>query len=217
MNFIEPNFKPPVLLFVAHWDDESLITGGTLSKYGKGWDVIACTNKEHLPGEKKRFKRICKSAGANQYTLPIFHRMQRYKGENVLKFCKVSTKRKLDANVIRNGFKKKGIDPLKYNTVLTHNIDGDWGKHEHHKQIGRVARDVFKECDIYHFVIAQSLSSEKVEEYYRTNASHAVLLREEDILFKNRAIKKYKGGPLMWFGISNKEAFIINEISKKEN
>jgi hypothetical protein len=205
----EIDLQPPVLLFVAHWDDEILCAGGTLYKYGEGWDVVCCTNKEHLPQESDIYKEVCKEAKANCYTLPIFQRQRRYKGESIKKFFNKAPRTVLTEQGISEGFQKAGIDRLKYKTVLTHHPNGDWGRHRHHSQIGNAAISLFPAANIYQFIIADCISSENVYYYYMKNASHIVLLREEDLLFKNKYIREYKGSPYMYFGILNEEAFIL--------
>jgi hypothetical protein len=203
------HFKPPVLLLVAHWDDEVLLAGGTLKKYGKGWTVVSATNKDFLPYQENVFKDVCKSANADPITLPILHRTERFDEtkETASDFYRRAKRTSLTANMIVDAFKKVDIDFAKFQTVITHHPNGDYGGHVNHKQLGNIIPKLFKGRTVYHFVMPPSVvGPRKAHNYFVRKANHIEVLEDEQTIWKWNAIQKYKITPPM--PIFYEEAFV---------
>lgn len=136
---MEPNFNPPVLLMVAHWDDEVIHAGGTLLKYGKGWDICSATFRSHEPEHEEIFKRVCKEVGASPITLRISHRIveAKYTVFDRKAYVRQIPLIKLTEDLIRKAARNK-LDIEKYHTIITHGFNGDINGHEQHKQLALI-------------------------------------------------------------------------------
>lgn len=182
-------------MLVAHWDDEVLLAGGTLKKYGKGWTVVCATNKDYMPYQENVFKEVCKSAGANPITLPIYHRTERFdeSQESAIDFERRAKHTSLTAKMIVDAFEKVNIDIGKYNTIITHHPNGDLGRHMHHKQLGNIIPRLFKGKTVYHFVMPRRLVGYRgAHNYFVRKASHIEVLEDKYLVWKWKAIRKYK-------------------------
>jgi hypothetical protein len=189
------HFKPPVLLLVAHWDDEVLLAGGTLKKYGRGWTVVCATNKDYMAYQENVFKEVCKSADANPITLPIYHRTERFDGsqESAIDFERRAKHKSLTAKMIVDAFKNVNIDIGKYNTIITHHPNGDLGRHIHHRQLGNIVPRLFKGKIVYHFVMPPRIVGYRsAHNYFVRKASHIEVLEDKYLVWKWEAIRKYK-------------------------
>lgn len=210
------HFKPPVLLLVAHWDDEILSSGGTLKKHGKGWDVVCTTIRDHHPQYQNVFNEVCISAGANPVTLPIYHRTVRFKDTNlsIPEFCRTAKRVVLTEELITNSFKKVNIDINKYNTVVTHHTNGDFGRHQHHIQLSHVAFKIFKGKTIYQFVIPSPgiISADNMHKYFVENSNCIVKLNQKELTWKWRSMRKYKSGVPIILGALDEEAYVRMEV-----
>jgi hypothetical protein len=189
------HFKPPVLLLVAHWDDEVLLAGGTLKKYGKGWTVVCATNKDYMAYQEKVFKEVCKSADANPITLPIYHRTERFDEfkESTIDFERRAKHTSLTAEMLVDAFKKVNVDVGKYNTIITHHPNGDLGRHIHHRQLGNIIPRLFKGKTVYHFVMPPRIVGYRsAHDYFVRKANHIEILEDKYLVWKWEAIRKYK-------------------------
>ena len=190
---MEPLFKPPVLLIVAHWDDEIFSAGGTLVKYGKGWTVVSATWKPHpnVRSHGEIFDRVCRDIGAIPATLPI---CQRTRNNNI---DYDTPKTELLNPLIHNKLRKKfGRHLEEFNTIITHNQDGDLGGHVQHVQLNTSVREIFKDKDIYTFVQAPALirkiSEDAINDYCKEKATHFVELTDDEYKKKIEFVKMYK-------------------------
>ncbi len=142
---------PPVLLLVAHWDDEVVSAGGTLLRLGHGWDVVCATNREHMPEFRSVFESVCHDCGAMPKTLDIPHRTEPYDGRDRDEFSRQTKRTRLTAKRLSEAMRAEGIDPAKYQTVVTHHPDGDVGNHPHHRELAKIARQLFAKRRVLHF------------------------------------------------------------------
>ena len=130
----------PVLLVVAHWDDEVVSAGGTLSRYGRDWDVVCVTRREHVAGFENAFKAVCEECQARAVTLDIPHRTTAYRGESIGEFYHNTRRTRITPQILKAAMDAEGIRLDQYGTVITHHFDGDIGGHPHHRQIARACK-----------------------------------------------------------------------------
>ena len=125
-------FKPTKLIIVAHPDDE-ILWGGLNLLLGSQWHIVIATNKSN----KKRVQEYIKTSqyiGAFQYD--IFDIKDVYTEDAVF-----SDSLFFDTGKPFYKFLQK-LSKEKWELVLTHNADGEYG-HEHHKSIHKLVTKLF--------------------------------------------------------------------------
>lgn len=141
----------PVLLLIAHWDDEIVSAGGTLLKYGRGWDVVTVTKREHLAAFEEAFQEVCAECGARAVTLNIPHRTEPWRGQAAAEFYASTERTEITTPGLKAALQQSGIDLQTYGTIITHHYDGDVGRHVHHRQIARAIHQLCPQGNIIHF------------------------------------------------------------------
>ena len=212
-------FKPPVLFLVAHWDDEVLLAGGTLKKYGKDWTVVCCTIKDWLFEAEDIFKGVCEDAGAIPITLPIWHRVttwhdnkSKYKN-NFNIFNKSAKRRSLTKELLLKYFEKCNIDINKFNTVITHHSNGDLGGHVHHKQLNNCVKSIFPSKTVYQMVFGSNCPFLNTAGIYRQVRND---LKSKIIPFKDRNKSLYSKFRTHYHAELNKRSDIIIKLDEEE-
>ena len=186
-------FKPPVLLAVAHWDDEVLSAGGTIIKYCDNWTMVSATyrlkNTEY--DYESVFKNVCKIVRANPITLSICHRTQE---ENI---SRSTPKTELNTEVLDRALTDVlGNYKDKFNTIITHNPKkSDPNHHVQHLQLSKSLTELFSDKDIYYFVgwpCGSKKNIDSVIEYNEKHSTHSVKLNNKELNRKIELIKMYK-------------------------
>ncbi|MEK6832867.1 MAG: methyltransferase domain-containing protein [Nanoarchaeota archaeon] len=161
-------FQKPVLLLVAHWDDEVISAGGSIYRFGNGWDIVSVTSRDNVhPDYREKFNNLCNKNNAKPITLNIPHR----------DLNNNSTEIKED--ILRTELLKY-IDIEKYRTVITHSYDGDVGEHVQHKKISSIVPNIFPNANIFMF-------SQKHGSYIK--------LKENEVSKKKEFISIYPTAP----------------------
>jgi len=191
-------FKGKILIVISHWDDESLLMGGFLKKYGRGAVVVCCTIKDWVKDHQGIFNRICINCGAIPITLPIHHRVEKWNGKgDIISFFKQATPIDLFDTLSTKLLTDNGIDIGDFGTIITHGYDGDLGRHHHHKQVNRFISKVSLDTqDVFNLVnnptkdgcieleLDRSLLEwkSKIISLYFTERKHKVLFRKSEKL-----------------------------------
>ena len=141
-------FEPPVLLLIAHWDDEILSAGGAMIRWGEGWDIVCATIRQQHAEFHGVFDRVCRTLRATPHTLPILQRTRAcLPNEDRNEYCARAPHTELTGAVIRGHLLSAGLRAPK--TVITHGADGDRGQHKQHKQLHKAAMDIFPDSSIW--------------------------------------------------------------------
>jgi len=139
------SFVPPILLVVAHWDDEVISAGGLLSCYGKGWTVVSVTHRDQETTYQQVFEGIGRDLGFDAVTLDIRQRERVIEaGEDRHHYTRNVKRVPLDREKVEAALRKKLGDVSRFNTVITHAPTGDYGTHPQHKEVSQAIKDIFK-------------------------------------------------------------------------
>ena len=178
--YFKCNIKAPVLVVVAHWDDETISLANILSKYGRGWAVVSVTYREQEPMYRKIFKGVGKDLGFNAVTLDIRQRERAInKGEGRQHYTRTTKHTYLDPQTVTAELKKKFGDLSRFKTVITHCETGDYGEHSQHIELAQTVKSIFKKtANVYSFNLKLGVS--------------VFLLSEEDRQKKLALIRRYK-------------------------
>lgn len=143
MNTFDAVIRPPVLLLVAHWDDETISAGGTLARRVRGWDVVCVTTR--LRGKPELgYREACELCGATPVSLGFPHKCDSSLPEkNVLA--------PITVEVLTSGLRRAAILPESYGTVITHHPQGDVGQHPQHREISQVMAKLVSRDHLFYF------------------------------------------------------------------
>jgi len=146
-------FTPPVLVIVAHWDDEVLSFGGTLGQIGKGWDVVCATHRDQQPTYQKIFDGIGNDLGFNAFTLDVRQRERAIKNnEDRHDYTRTVSRIPLDVATVEPELRKALGDLTRYKTVITHSDNGDYGSHPQHIELADTITQIFgNNADVWSF------------------------------------------------------------------
>jgi len=141
----DPTFHAPVLVLVAHWDDEVLSLGHTLRRLGAEWDVVCATHRDQEPTYRAIFDRIITAFGACPYTLDIRQRERAWDPAEMGRKTYTRTIRRvpLTTTLVREKLEEQLGDLSRFKTVLTHSPNGDYGTHAQHKELCTAAVEIF--------------------------------------------------------------------------
>jgi len=147
-------FEKPVLLIVAHWEDEIIHAGSALLTQGKDWTMVCATICNYRLFTKKHFETIGKDLGARTETLNINQRpiaLKDFKG-TIQQYVSQVPCVELTPSLIMQKLLNTGIYLRNYATIITHGFDGDINGHIQHKQLAKTMSVlVSKEQNLYHF------------------------------------------------------------------
>ena len=143
----------PVLVVVAHWDDEVLSLGGTLGDIGKGWDVVTATHRDQQPTYQKIFEGIGNDLGFDAFTLDVRQRERAIKTDEDRHDYTRNVKRvPLDVTTIEPELRNALGDLSQYKTVITHSDNGDYGSHPQHIELADTITQIFgNSADVWSF------------------------------------------------------------------
>lgn len=144
-----PNFAGPVLVLVAHWDDEILSAGGLLQRYGRGWTVACATFREQHAAYQRIFEDVCGELGAVPITLPILQRTRTMRRDETLEQFKKTAKHTELTSVLVGKHLHERVDIDQFDTVITHGPKGDRGHHRQHVMLHKAAAGMFLYADIF--------------------------------------------------------------------
>ena len=148
--------RPPVLMVVAHWDDELVSAGTALVKHGTDWDVACVTRRDNCPQLGEVFERVCRACGARPIRLEVPHRTIRYGGNPgdaaaIREWSRRAPSQIITTQLLGRKLADAGVLLAFYNTIITHHPDGDTGRHVQHKQIAAAIRRMVPHGRIVHF------------------------------------------------------------------
>ena len=137
--------ESPVLVLVAHWDDEMISLGHTLRTRGAGWTVACVTHRDQEPTYRAIFDRIVAACNATPVTLDIRQRERAWDSGTMERKEYTRTVRRvpLPTSLIREKLEESVGDLSRFRTVLTHSPNGDYGGHAQHKEIAKAAVEIF--------------------------------------------------------------------------
>jgi hypothetical protein len=190
-------FKSPVLVIVAHWDDETVLLGGTLIKYGAGWTVVSVTQKQHVPGYQEIFNCVCRECNATPVTLSIRQREKKFNSAttSLEEFCSSVKRTEITIPILTR--KLGGILGRQYSTVITHHPDGDLGRHLQHKEVAAGVTSLFLgKARVWYIVREppQICDPVAVLQYCREHSTHVVGLDADVFMKKMQFVRRYKPG-----------------------
>jgi len=140
----ELDFVLPVLVVVAHWDDEAISLGGILSRYGKGWVVVSATHRDQETTYRGIFEQIGVEIGYEAVTLDIRQRERpMVAGEDRHFYARGVPRVLLNREVVEPALCEKLGDLSRFKTVITHCTTGDYGTHPQHKELAAAVTSIF--------------------------------------------------------------------------
>ncbi len=136
--------KPPVLVVVAHWDDEVISLGGFLERYATADFTLACaTYRINQPTYEQIFLDYCSTLGiAKAVTLDISHR-EHLGGEG--RDARMGKLWPMNPPELRVKMEERLGDLSRFRTVISHHPNGDYGRHPQHVTLSRAIREIFPE------------------------------------------------------------------------
>ena len=119
-------------MIVAHPDDESIFGGSLLIKESD-WKII-CVTDAHLEWRKSEFERAMNHLGITDYEIWDF-------SDNLPAFTPAWTE---EITEEISDKLKKVLSEKKYDKIVTHNSEGEYG-HNQHKAIHQIVKNLVKE------------------------------------------------------------------------
>ena len=138
-------FVDPVLVVVAHWDDESISLGGILNRSGRGWTVVSATHRDQAKEFRSLFSGVGSDLGFHPFTLDLRQRVRPMEnGEDRHHYARTVRRIDLDRDTMQPALEKALGDLSRFKTVITHNPTGDHGSHPQHAELAHSITEIFK-------------------------------------------------------------------------
>ena len=137
--------EPPVLVVVAHWDDEVISLGGTLQRIGKNCTIVSATHRDQEPTYRAIFDGVCGDLKAKPVTLDIRQREIPWDPKTMHRhtYTRKIHRVPLDVPTVRAALDAQVGDLSKFKTIITHCRNGDYRSHPQHAELANTLAEIF--------------------------------------------------------------------------